>query len=598
MIAKLLKNKKSGYFIGTGLYFLLLIPGVITNLSKSPFEILFIPVLMIISTVALFPILDLFSGWLETIKNNKYFQIVAQYQTVIIFSLSILLPVMVYIQVLKIHWGILDDHEIFYYLGSDNKLGFNELFPVLLEKTEVGQIGMVARFRPTYYFLRILQTVIMGDNVHLWYLSRLVIIAVSVFFIVDFLRKEIGLLNSGLIVAYIFTFSYLADIFANLGPSEAYAFLGLAFFGWAYYKILRMGNNTFLPWLVLCVGTVLCVGSKENLLILLIPLIYLMRYIKKWKWHSYLFYLISMIYSLYVVYGVVLALNVKKVDVYGRSISLGDRLLLFVDKLMSGNGSIVNGVENGVTLIVLFVAAGFVLYQLAKMKSVKIYPELKTLARCLGILLFILIFQQYFYNWIWPTGGRYDFPGMLYVPTAIIVLYLISLKSFNRFNVDLYSQNIFKGVFTFCLFLAILIKGYGPMFTVIQTNVAASSNFAGILNKVVKTSRNNPDSPLIIESYTIGDYESIFSYERYLYAKGITNPIYLRLHNYTPDSFYSDLTKELGNQLVGISKSGDNFLIRPMEELRTDSPNCISFYLSFDPADTDTPKCENSVKAK
>src|ERR1700681_4712894 len=50
-------------------------------------------------------------------------------------------------------WGIIDDHEVFYFLGNKQHLNFSEIISTVLDKTEVGSLQ--GRFRPSYYFLRV-----------------------------------------------------------------------------------------------------------------------------------------------------------------------------------------------------------------------------------------------------------------------------------------------------------------------------------------------------------------------------------------------------------------------------------------------------------
>jgi hypothetical protein len=578
-----LKNKNIHLIFVISIYFLLLIPGVITRLSKPPFEILLAPLLITASVLPAFYIYN-FHMKPADIEKSRIFLFFKKYKTFIFIILCFLIPVLIYSQILKIQWGVIDDHEIFYYLGNDKKMSFSEFFPVLLGKTEVGRMGIATRFRPTYYSLRVFETILLGDHVHRWYFVNLIIIIVSAFLLLKILSREIGILNGTLMVAYVFTFPYLIQIFGRLGPSEIYAFGGLALFGWAFYRMIRLNKFGWLSWIALFGGTIICVGSKENFIILLFPLMFLIKYIKRWKWYAYLLYILSTAFSLFVVYGIGMALIRSKADIYSRSVKIEDRLSLFLQNLVSGQSSILSGVQSVIVLILLILGLIYIFYKLAREKNINCSSELKNLFITLVVLVVLIVSQQYFYNWNWPTGGRYDFPGMLYIPASLVVIYL-EIGSLLR---KIYPANqweyIYKGVFACGLLMAILIKGYNPIYSVIQNNIDKNNSFKSALNQVVKTSRKNPEIPLIFESYDALDYEIIFSYERYLGAYSVTPTMYLRLYDYGGDDNNRGSENQLINSLLNISQDGDGKYIKPLNALNAKDTNCISIYLSYNGA--------------
>src|SRR3972149_876115 len=56
---------------------------------------------------------------------------------------------------LKSEWSLVDDQEIVYYLGSDQKIEFAEAWDIYLNKTEIGKFGSYQRFRPAYFAFRL-----------------------------------------------------------------------------------------------------------------------------------------------------------------------------------------------------------------------------------------------------------------------------------------------------------------------------------------------------------------------------------------------------------------------------------------------------------
>ena len=55
---------------------------------------------------------------------------------------------------LKAEFGPIDDHEVVNWLGADRKILLSEI-PQMLKETELGRFGKYARYRPSYYTLRI-----------------------------------------------------------------------------------------------------------------------------------------------------------------------------------------------------------------------------------------------------------------------------------------------------------------------------------------------------------------------------------------------------------------------------------------------------------
>src|SRR5262245_38435110 len=75
-------------------------------------------------------------------------------------------------------WGIIDDHEVMAFVGNQGHLGLGQI-PQLLGKTEVVKIGQrFPRYRPTYYFLRLLETALWRNDPFFWYAFRVVLFGI------------------------------------------------------------------------------------------------------------------------------------------------------------------------------------------------------------------------------------------------------------------------------------------------------------------------------------------------------------------------------------------------------------------------------------
>ena len=133
-------------------------------------------------------------------------------------------------QIALANWGMIDDHEVFTYLGSSLHLAPGDIWNTLLAKTEVGTLQ--GRFRPTYYFLKMVEVSAFGPNVHLWYLGNTVCFAI-------FLARSggrrcapPGIWLSGALTASIALLSLWANVWSRLGPSEIFgaAAVGIGLF--------------------------------------------------------------------------------------------------------------------------------------------------------------------------------------------------------------------------------------------------------------------------------------------------------------------------------------------------------------------------------
>jgi hypothetical protein len=71
-------------------------------------------------------------------------------------------------------FGPIDDHEPLIWMGPDGHLPWSEFWTTFINKTEVGQWGGTGRFRPAFYFVRVAETVLFGNDPWAWYVCVLV----------------------------------------------------------------------------------------------------------------------------------------------------------------------------------------------------------------------------------------------------------------------------------------------------------------------------------------------------------------------------------------------------------------------------------------
>lgn len=173
--------------------------------------------------------------------------------------------------VLTAQFGIVDDHEIMSYLtGGD--FGFDRIWSTAIDGTEVGRPFDTNRYRPSYHILRLFETWLWGDWAMPWYAVRLLIFAYFLYESVLLTGRLLGPGYGALFFLMNLASRVYVDIFARIGPGESYAALGCALCLTAARHIDRNEGVRPVAVIVLCVGTLVATGAKENMAFLLLPL--------------------------------------------------------------------------------------------------------------------------------------------------------------------------------------------------------------------------------------------------------------------------------------------------------------------------------------
>ena len=193
-------------------------------------------------------------------------------RNLILFILVVVGLLGLYYPNLEAQWGIIDDHEVFSYLGDDLELHMNEILPVLVKYTEIGNYGKTTRYRPAYHFIRILESWLWGAKVHYWYFFRFLLLVTSVFLLWKSFQPFLGTIFGGLLTLMLISGSWMGNIFSRLGPSETYAFCGLSVYIYSSYKLFEHGGHRAIGikwWSIHTLACLVCIGSKENFLFML-----------------------------------------------------------------------------------------------------------------------------------------------------------------------------------------------------------------------------------------------------------------------------------------------------------------------------------------
>ncbi len=164
---------------------------------------------------------------------------------------------------------IIDDHEIILFshlLKSHGGLSLDS-FATALGHTEL--LGFDSgRYRPVYYTLRVLKSAWFGDNAALWFSFNAAFLYLSLVIAGVCLRRYFGWfwVATGMIALVALPFH--AGLWGRLGPSEIDSFLWCAL---ALLGVLWHSEKCRWAWPLFCVATALAIGAKENFILLLIP---------------------------------------------------------------------------------------------------------------------------------------------------------------------------------------------------------------------------------------------------------------------------------------------------------------------------------------
>ncbi len=573
----------AGWSLGCGLLLLVLVPSY-----DLPSESMQMPLLVAITLLCVLPawIVHELRGNRATVTGiaQRTAGIIQQHSGPLIFLCSLALALGVFGRSIWMDWTMFDDHQIMQFVGPGRGLSFSEMW-ALLPQTEIGQYGVSLRFRPTYWFLRLLECVLWGARPALWHAFRVLILVLSLSVFWTLLTRCLGWVAAGLLCAYTLTFPYWAEIFTLLGPGETYAVGGLALYLLGMHRMAqRLQNGVkagLFPCAALFIGSLLSIGSKENFVLLAIPTAYLgFLAVRHKDAMAIIAASASAMFALYVASGAVLAVAHQGVDVYAHPVDPLDRVVRVFQSLRE-----VRSQTPLLMLVTLAVVPGALALTARAAGSAR-KPLLKAQG-WLTILSLVYLSQLLFYNGEWPTGTRYDFPGLLYIPATLVILSAYSTRVIHSADQSNFSR-VWQLAISLALAVLILVRGYGGSVKFVEGMVQSSNQFVQSIEETALILRAHPDHALVLESGSVSDYEFVFSHEEFLRAYGVENKIFLRLHGYSvATAVYTQETK-LVTHLTEVSSAGAKGFT-PLNDLGVFGPKCYSLSLSTPIATECTP---------
>lgn len=432
-------------------------------------------------------------------------------------------------QIWGANWWLIDDHEIFMFLGDRNHLPFSELFSTMLAKTEVGT--WQGRYRPVYYFLRILETCLWGNNVHLWYLTLAVTMAIFIGALWWALSRFLPFWLSLAALIPVITLYFWSDIWTRLGPCEIYGAPAMSLMIAGIVGLLSFDKSwqRTVSAIVITASAIVLIGSKETFLPMAAAAPVALIFAAATKRLSALAAIVLV--ALIGISGIIVVAVVYKelaaagTDIYANKI---DESLL--------QNAVRSSLADLRPVFLGYLAAALVSAIAARSTRKSLAGWWKPTALIFALLAFmsaILISQYLAYRTSIPTHTRYDFPAMLFRPFVGVLLAWYCLNQTREYFGSRKSEYA-------SVVLAILVIGYylpsiihfgsSPLMRAANENVRRTHEFFSTVEAIVSSAKQNPSDPVLLEAYGAGAYEPIFSMQQFLSSLGVKNPISIRLY--------------------------------------------------------------------
>jgi hypothetical protein len=445
------------------------------------------------------------------------------------YLVAFFLPIYFWYPMLGAKWGLIDDHEILNFIGPYSSLPIGNIADTL-SSTELAWNSGTSRFRPSYYFLRIFESVVWGKDASLWYGFRMV---VSILFSISLVRLSIIMIGPVIGLGFLLFAStqlYWVDIFANAGPSEVYGVLGCTMLIMALSSSINLVQVSTYKGLLIALGVAIAFGSKENLIFLAaVPLYILFNKNYTKTIGARILLSLSLLFIAYTTISLYLRLKGTQVDIYQNDTSFWLRIGLLKAFMLQKN----------VLLWILSVCSlSFICFFICKYLYLPILEKAKQLTTLnikflkYQLLLILMYASQYiFYAGKWPIfDSRYYFPGVLafdfgMLIVAIFVLNIIKII-INKKYLELILQSLVLVILT-----TIAAKNFSENHARATHRAQVTKSFDEKFSLVLKVLVENPQLPLIIMANHPTDYEPIFAINRFLYSYSIQNPLGVKIND-------------------------------------------------------------------
>jgi MFS family permease len=476
-------------------------------------------------------------------------------------------------------------------MGQDGRVSIFEFWTVFLNETEVGDFGSYGRFRPSYYFFRVGQAVLLGDNPHAWYLSVFAAYALTCGILgytvalwlatsisAKSIRNQNALLIGGSIIGgFIFAgLNSWSGIVGRLGPSELLGLLATALVLVSVTKLSLACSKKW--WLLALIGLCVAVFAKESfaLLSLLFPVVGVFTFRTFGRQKVDLIAGFSGVIPALVLVAILAPTVLRnQKDIYGSALG-GSRW----------EGGISAMADPALRQWIL--AGGVVLFA-----WLVFYVSLSALERGAGLYLLVVIawsFLNILFTF-WFYGGNFWAPRYratfdLTITLQFIGAACLATAAFRRRpQMPVFAAVVLAVVASGFFMIRLGQASIANLQNTLQSstnNAEAANKYQGGINEVLNRIEETGPLPVVLVVQSSGDYEPAYAVLNELARRGNAGvPRYLVV------SPIAGLEEE--NQLLDamreISEEGSNeWKNRPVVELaRVQEPVCVFLNMEFVP---------------
>ncbi len=476
-------------------------------------------------------------------------------------------------------WYIVDDHIMaeFQLFIKDRKKSFTEIFC----KGTYGGIDAFCspsdtiRYHPAAQIVHFLKQIFFAENHLYWFIEKFLVVSSSILLVFYLVSRFFGISFSFFFTIVVFSQKYFSSFFVMHMPSENYGLLSYAICTLCAYKLLSNKLSVkkyYFYWILLGIFTLIGIGMKENLIVLIFPIWLVMAfdiYERKINFLNLFFSISSILLVVLIIYSVLVNLSKSGQDIYSRDTSPASRIPMLFLAIKTTKFYILS-------LVIIFAIAisgkflnilkNFSYRNLIIFSSIQIYN------------LTNYYFQFVFYNAEIPAENRYDFPGTTVFPFFwIINFYYLSCLVKEYYFINYFSLNFKKGITVGYLLLAIL-NPFNDLKIAAYNQKLKTNDFTNRLGEIIKKVKQNPEWVISFESYDPLDFEPLYSTNYFLRLYGVKNPISYRTNNFNLNN-ETGFRKMLASSLISCTNQA-SCIGGAIKALPKDYDKCYSVFFS------------------
>lgn len=433
-------------------------------------------------------------------------------------------------QILDANWSLIDNWDYFNWLGPKLNLSLSDVWSTLVNETEVG--NPQRRFRPSYYFLMILETSLWGANVHLWYFVRTLEFGIFIASIWWIVSRFAGLLLGAVLLVPVLALPFWGDIWARLGPSEIYGSfsLGVILFG-SYVVFAGEGRGCRIAGAAaITLATIVLMGAKETF-VPLAGMSVVVVFVAAWL-RLIPRSLAAVLLVIIIGFAGFIADIVQKIVSSGTD-SNGDSITFpMLEKI--ARGSFVQAISFWAP-VHLLVLSLFALGIRLSRNNFRAWINTASVATFISAFLVAMyVLQALAYRSEVPLGMRYDFPRLLFGPMNNCLLACYSIYLIRQYLGSRAADIVGLGAALILLWVFVpQFDEIGALPAAAARNIRTTTKFYNEMQAIVRAGKAAPQVPIIMEAHEplSWAYEPLLSLSTYLKAFGANNPVSVRVHS-------------------------------------------------------------------